>query len=104
MNTKQPMSERVSQIALALPAAVGGAVILRALGVYLAHDPVASMIVAFMGVGFGAGVAELWVRNRRAFAIGREVDALPRKVTEDALDRTSAPLKAFFRARIEHAP
>ncbi len=104
MNTKQPISERMSQVALVLPSAVGGAVILRALGVYLAHDPVASLIVAFMGAGFAAGVAELWLRNRRAFAIRREVDALPRKVSEDLLDRTSAPLKAFFRARIEHAP
>ena len=104
MNTKQPMSERMSQVAVVLPAAVGGAVIVRAMGVYLSQDPVASLIVAIMGVGFGAGVMELWLRNRRAFALGREVDALPRKITEDLLDRASAPLKAFLRARIEHAP
>ncbi|MFT3921649.1 MAG: hypothetical protein QM778_03855 [Myxococcales bacterium] len=104
MNTKQPMSERLSQVALLLPAAVGAGVILRALGVYLAQDPVASLIVGIMGVGFGAGVAELWLRHRRAFALGREVDALPRKASESVLDKASAPLRAFLRARIEHAP
>jgi len=104
MNTKQPMSERLSQVAVVLPAAVGAAVIARALGVYLPQDAVASLIVAIMGAGFSAGVIELWLRNRRAFALGREVDALPRKATESVLDKASAPLRAYLRARIEHAP
>jgi hypothetical protein len=104
MNTKQPTSERVSQIAIVLPCAVGSAVILRALAVYLPHDPVACMIVGIMGVGFVAGFAELWLRSRRAYALGREVDALPRKATEAILEKASGPLKAFLRARVEHAP
>ena len=43
---------------------------------------------------------ELWWRSRRAYALGREVDALPRKATEAVLDEASATAQGFLaRAR-----
>src|SRR5690606_36830275 len=67
-------------------------------------DLVASLVMLLMGAGFAAGVAELLVRQSRAFALAREVAGLPLKASESEVDKTSAPLRAFLRARLEHAP
>ncbi len=90
-------------IAVGLPGALGMLVIVRTAGIYLGSDVLALSIVAAMGVGFALGFVELFTRLVRAADIETETQRLPVPATDDAVDAASPGLKAFLRARIEHA-
>jgi hypothetical protein len=91
-------------LAVALPGAVGMAVVVRTLFVYLGHDGLAALIVVAMGVGLGVGLIELALRARRALSLAAETRALPTLANESVLERASPDLRALLRSRLEHTP
>ena len=90
-------------VAVGAPFALGLLVIARTAGIYIGTDTLALTIVAAMGVGFALGFVELFTRLSRAAEIERETSALPVPATDEAVDSASPGLRAFLRARIEHA-
>jgi hypothetical protein len=89
-------------VAIAVPGAIGMAVVIRTLFVYLGHDGLAALIVVAMGVGLGVGLVELALRARRALGLAAETQALPTLANESVLERASPELRAVLRARLEH--
>jgi hypothetical protein len=89
-------------LAIAVPGAIGMAVVIRTLFVYLGHDALAALIVVAMAAGLGVGLFELVLRARKALALSAETAALPTLANESVLERASPELRAVLRARLEH--
>ena len=104
MKPQQTPSGQLALLSVVLPGAIGLAVVARTLLVYLGHDALASLIVVAMGVGLTVGLGELLLRVQRARSLDREVRALPRPATEQAIEAASPRLGALLRARVEMQP
>jgi hypothetical protein len=102
--TLPPAGAARAMLAVAVPGALGLAVVIRTLFVYLGHDLLASLIVVAMGAGLAVGLAELTLRVRRAVALRAEAQGLPTLASESLLERVSPELRAMLRARLELTP
>lgn len=93
-----------AQAAIWLPGALGMGIVWRTASYYAGADPLAFWLVVAMGLGLAAGLVELSLRARAALQLHEEVRALPATPSDATVDATSPTLRAFLRARIEHAP
>ena len=94
----------MSRAAVLFTGAVAALLIGRAALAYRGVDPLALGLVLLIGAGLVVGVVEGVLRAGRAERLLREAQALPDPATTDAVERASAPLRAFLQARMAGAP
>jgi hypothetical protein len=104
MTSSAAFTRHAALAGILLPGAVGLYVVARTLIFYTGQDPTAALLVVAMAATLLVGLAELVVRNRRAFALNDELARLPPALDEYQLERLSPELRQLLRARIEHAP
>ncbi|MCA9540515.1 MAG: hypothetical protein KC620_16560, partial [Myxococcales bacterium] len=82
----------MTRAAVATLFAVGAALVVRAGRIYHGQDTLALLVVGLIGLVLVLGAAELWLRAGSARALRREVDALPRPLTDEAVTGASGRL------------
>lgn len=83
---------------LLLFAGLGAAIIARAAWGYGAEDPVATLLVSLVGLGFAVGIFEQWRRLTGLTELSSQINGLPRPATEALLAAPPSRLANAFAA------